>query len=401
MKTAVENSKDKLFKFKILSIDAKLLNNKNSKKRVLDILNQLQQYNLSRYIVIENKKDKKLAKEFMSNSQFNAQLLSVDSFHDKNKKLVSIAKNKSDLTLDEKIDIGKQILHLGYRTSNFIDTFEPPEGVVCHKFYKVVWGTQCPFDCSYCFLQLTYRMFPYVQQYLNLEDMFDEMEKLNKKVNSPIILNSGELSDSLALDGITNIGAEVIEKAKELENIRPLFLSKGSKTDHLPEVTKNKAIMSASLNTPSNAEVFEKRTAHPHDRIKAMKRLADKGYEIRCRIDPIITYYDNWAKEYESLIKKLFDIVKPTVITLGQPRFYSMLLNLIKKRQPKAGNYFDSDSVPSVGKRERPDFEHRLSTYKKIVNMIREYGDSNIALCKEDPKIIKQLDVDQGTCNCI
>ena len=147
--------------------------------------------------------------------------------------------------------------------------------------------------------------------------------------------------------------------------------------------------------------MFEAGTALAKERIKALKKAANKGYEIRCRIDPIITYSNQWQQEYEELIARLLDTVSPKVITLGQPRFYPMLLNLIKKRNPKAGKYFASNSGLAAGKRKRASLDQRLKVYDQVINLINKYGNSKIALCKEDPEIFKELDLKQKVCNCV
>jgi hypothetical protein len=108
-------------------------------------------------------------------------------------------------TLTEKIEAGKNILHLAKRRSPFISVFNPLRGVVRHRFYKLVLGTECPYDCSYCYLQLTFRMAPYVRQHLNLEDLWRELGRLNRKIAKPILLNTGELADPLAVDQITGL----------------------------------------------------------------------------------------------------------------------------------------------------------------------------------------------------
>lgn len=391
----------RLYKFKILSVDSGLLLNEADKERVIEVLSTLKNYNLSLYFVVQNMQEKKQAEKFIKVYKLCAEIIKVNSPVDKANKLLSLVKPRSETKIQKKINAGKKIFHLGKRKSRFIDVFESPEGVVCHDFYKLVWGSQCPFDCSYCFLQLTYRIYPYIQQYLNFDDLFKEMKRLNERVDKPVILNTGELSDSLALDHITNITNKIIKKSLEFENIRLLLLSKSNQVNHLDSVPPGKAICSMSLNIPGNINKFERGTASVTERIEALKNAEKKGYEIRCRIDPIITWSENWEKAYNNLIKNLFARVSPQIVTLGQPRFYPMLLNIIKKRNPEAGEYFAEDSVLSAGKRKRVSDEQRFKIYKKLIEMVEKYGSTDIALCKEDPKLHRDLNINQISCNCI
>ncbi|MBM7855428.1 spore photoproduct lyase [Desulfohalotomaculum tongense] len=384
-------------------VDSGLLLNEKSYQRVINALNNMRgifnkvlflYHNLEEKAGIGNissLKDINFDCKFSKDRINDSSIILKDYFYGKNPSLV------------DKLDAGKKILYLGERRSKFIDTFTPPKGLACHKFYKVVLGTGCPFNCSYCFLQLTFRMTPYVRQYLNLESLFKEIDSIDK-IGKPVLLNSGELSDSLAVDPIVKSVEEVIDKISNTCNVSLLLVSKGTNVNHLPDIKNNKVIISASLTTPINAAVFEDRTADPYSRIDALARAKAKGYRIRCRIDPIITYSDNWEEEYSELIDYLFDMVEPEVITLGQLRFYPMLLQFIKKRHPKAGEYFlNATREMGGGGRCRTEFESRAKVYKKIINLIRKKNKEPlmVAPCKEEYRMCNRLQIPFKGCNCI
>ena len=88
--------------------------------------------------------------------------------------------------LPERLSAGKTVLHITSRASSFVDTFEPPHGVVCHRFNKAVLATGCPFDCEYCYLQLTYRINPYLRIYANLDRAIAELKRLDTKTEKPL-----------------------------------------------------------------------------------------------------------------------------------------------------------------------------------------------------------------------
>lgn len=130
---------------------------------------------------------------------------------------------RSVLARDGRWTLAEKILYLGKRRSPVISVFNPPRAVVCHRFYKLALGTECPYDCSYCYLQLTFRMAPYTRQYLSLEDLWGELERLNGKTAKPILLNTGELADPLAVDHITGIVNEVMSQMSRYERLQLLF----------------------------------------------------------------------------------------------------------------------------------------------------------------------------------
>lgn len=308
-------------------------------------------------------------------------------------------------TLAEKIEAGKKILHLARRRSPFISTFNPPRGVVCHRFYKLVLGTECPYDCSYCYLQLTFRMAPYTRQYLNLEDLWRELERLNRKIDKRILLNTGELADPLAADHLTGIVNEVISQISEYENLQLLLLTKSANVDHLQPVDNGRVVFSVSLTTPENAIEFEHGTPGPYNRIEALSKAEIKGYRTRCRIDPIICASNDWETDYTKLTEALFERTRVEMITLGQPRFHPSLLNLVRRRHPEAGQVLSNlPAWHGMEKMLAGNPSDRVEVFRKILGMIDEHSGGNrplLAVCKEDPAIVRALKLKYGRCNCL
>lgn len=308
-------------------------------------------------------------------------------------------------TLVEKIEAGKKILHLAERRSPFISVFNPPRGVVCHRFYKLVLGTECPYDCSYCYLQLTFRMAPYTRQYLNLEDLWAELERLNRKTNKPILLNTGELADPLAVDDITGIVNEVVSQMSKYDRLQLLLLTKSANVDHLQPVDNGRVVFSVSLTTPENAKEFEHGTPGPYNRMEALRKAEMKGYRTGCRIDPIICASNDWKADYRKLAKVLLERTEVEMITLGQPRFHPSLLSLVRRRYPEGGQVL-SRLPPWHGMEKflagNPD--HRVEVYRKMFGIIDEHSRGNrplLMVCKEDPAIVRALKFKYRRCNCL
>src|SRR5579884_4277199 len=93
------------------------------------------------------------------------------------------------------------------RKSDFIKQFHGPDvdsGVLCFRFWELVFASGCPFQCAYCFLQalppsrfnteaLTGLL------YANWRRMVDEVEEWLTE-RTPRVLIVGELQDGLAFE---------------------------------------------------------------------------------------------------------------------------------------------------------------------------------------------------------
>ena len=394
--------------FEVVGIDAALLLEKKSLGRVRRVVEALGKD--KRYLILTlegNRIEQKADQAFVRELNLKvSQIRKLSRRIDEAPVLIgSVLGRDGGWTLVKKIEAGKKILHLAKRRSPFISVFKSPRGVVCHRFYKLALGTECPYDCAYCYLQLTFRMAPYTRQYLNLEDLWGELERLNRKINKPILLNTGELADPLAVDHIAGIVNEVVSQMSKYENLQLLLLTKSANVDHLQPVDNGRVVFSVSLTTPENAKEFEHGAPEPHDRIEALRKAEMKGYRTRCRIDPIICASYDWEADYRQLIEPLLERTRVEMITLGQPRFHPPLLNLVRKRYPEAGQVLSR--LPAWHGTEKflpGNPSDRIEVYRKILSMIEEYSRGSsplLMVCKEDPAIVRALKFKYGRCNCL
>jgi len=82
------------------------------------------------------------------------------------------------------------------RKSKFVRLFDKtPPGVLCPHFYELVLSNGCPYNCSYCYLKLTFRG--------NTEPTLFQngWEKVKAELDgiSHGVFSTGELADSLAV----------------------------------------------------------------------------------------------------------------------------------------------------------------------------------------------------------
>ncbi len=273
--------------------------------------------------------------------------------------------------------------------------------VVCPHFLELKWAYGCPFDCSWCYLKGTFRFRPE-----GIKPAFKPVEKVKlhteaflNQVDTPKILNTGEIADSLMKEGKNLPFSKFIIPMFEGQNKhKVLFVTKSTNIKNLLDIpSKKQVIMSFSLNAETVATKWERRAPSVNRRLEAARKLEEAGYEVRIRIDPIVPI-ENWQEHYLHLLNEIFSSFKPTRITLGSLRGLQSTINGTKDR---SWVHFLKESS-NWGK--KIDFTTRLKIYKIMLEYLRNnlhYTD--VALCKETVAMWEKLGMDwhEIRCNCI
>jgi spore photoproduct lyase len=280
---------------------------------------------------------------------------------------------------------------------------EKPTDVVCPHFLELKWANGCRFNCAWCYLQGTFRFRP-MKNKPYLKDMNKTMAHLMaffNKVKEPYILNSGELSDSLVFE---------YNGAALTQNIAPLFLqqnthkllivTKSADVKKLLRLPSTKSIIASfSINAKNVAATWEKGAPPVEKRLEAARKLQEKGFELRLRIDPMVPV-KNWREHYKQLLIDIFENynLSPDRITLGSLRgLQSTINNAWDKSWVK---YLEEKS--NWGKRIK--LGKRLAMYSFVKNYLESHYDyTNIALCKETIEVWNNLGMDYQKirCNCV
>jgi len=273
--------------------------------------------------------------------------------------------------------------------------------VVCPHFLELKWAYGCPFDCAWCYLKGTFRFRPEGPSpaFKPLEKVQSHVEAFLNEVDTPELLNTGEIADSLmGENGHKPFSRFIISLFEKQRGHRVLFVTKSANIKHLLEKpASSQAIMSFSLNTEEIAKRWEKKAPPVKARIEAAQKLYQHGYEVRIRIDPMVPV-ENWDELYTRLVDLVFDSFIPERITLGSLRGLQSTINGTKDK-----SWVKHLSEPSNwGK--KVDINLRLTIYKKVISCLSEkYNYSSIALCKETKAIwsILKLDYRKIKCNCV
>jgi spore photoproduct lyase len=285
------------------------------------------------------------------------------------------------------------------RKSAFIhlnDTAKP--GVVCGPFHAISYYIGCPYKCSYCYLQGTFRGNVEPVLYSNREKLLKELDEWLEQPGN-FRLNAGELEDSLALDGKIPLVNDLVPRFAAQRRHKLLLVSKSTNVRNLlKHDPKGQVIVGFSVNAPEVWQQFEGGTPHPLRRARAAARVKAAGYYLTLRLDPMIPIH-GWETAYPRFIDSVCGIVKPDQWTIGSLRYFTTLPHWTRQ----VGR---SDKIYSYGQERSPeDGRKRISTavrsemYATAFKAIRRrQRKATIRLCKETAPLYESLGLDPDGC---
>ncbi|MCB1106896.1 MAG: DNA photolyase [Chlamydiia bacterium] len=224
-------------------------------------------------------------------------------------------------------------LILAEKKGKLVYEIPPSYGIGAKHNYYFSHLLNCPYDCRYCYLQGMYRSAYYVL-FLNYEDF---MGAIDEKIgNEKTTFFSGYDGDSLALESYSNF----------LDYFLPFFekrptaeLELRTKSGNIQKLLKRppvpNVVIAYTLSPDPIAKAFETNAPSLKQRIKALLKLQEKGWEIGLRFDPLI-HVENYQKYYAPFFKEILDLFpRPHSITLGSFRLPLSTFKEMKRVRPK------------------------------------------------------------------
>jgi len=152
------------------------------------------------------------------------------------------------------------------------------------EFY-LSYENNCPFNCLYCYLRDYFNHSAFVF-YVNLEDMFDELDKFTKKGT---MISAGIVNDTLVHDNLTNVTYDLIKYFKDRPDLILEIRSKSHNIENLLKVEPYKNILISFTFSPQEIiDKYELYASSLEERVKAARLLQEHGYTIGLRLDPMI-----------------------------------------------------------------------------------------------------------------
>jgi spore photoproduct lyase len=265
----------------------------------------------------------------------------------------------------------------------------------CCGYLVLTLASNCPMDCSYCFLQEYLADNPAFQIYANYADAFTELDKLIASApERHFRIGTGELADSLAMDSTTGVSVDLVEFFASRENLTLEFKTKADEIDNLLKLDpRGRVLVSWTLSPPRVFEVMEHRSASPTDRIAAARRVLDAGYRVAFHLDPIVAYEDA-EHDYVDLVDELFSSIPPekiSFISMGTLRMTPGLRAAARRRFPADAMLLGEDVLAPDG-RYRAFAPIRLRLYKILAARMKNSGaDFPAYLCMEPSSVHERV----------
>jgi spore photoproduct lyase len=287
---------------------------------------------------------------------------------------------------------GKRRLVIAHRKTPFL--MPCPAGssrFACCGYLVLTLASNCPMDCSYCFLQEFLADNPAFQVYANYTDSFDELDRLIANARGRSFrVGTGELADSLAFDSLTAISRDLIEFFSSRENLTLELKTKTDEIGNLLDIDpRGRVLVSWTLSTDAVYRSSEHMTVSPAARIAAARTVLDAGYRVAFHFDPLIAY-DGAEHDYVQLIDELLDVVPPkqiSFISMGGLRVTPRLRGIARGRFPADAMLCGEDVLAPDG-RFRAFTPLRLSLYRTLADRFRKLGAEIPAyLCMEPPSV--------------
>ena len=175
----------------------------------------------------------------------------------------------------------------------------------------------CLYDCKYCYLQGMFNSANYVI-FINYNDFFEQIRKKVESSNENFCFFSGYDCDSLAFEQYTGFINFFLDKFRDIENSVLEIRSKSTNIKCLLNTKPTpKVIPAFSLNSNEQINFLEHRTPKLKNRIDAIKKLQNIGWNVGLRFDPFI-----WMNEKKNIKFFLRDIFS----SLNEKRIHSVTI---------------------------------------------------------------------------
>ncbi len=300
------------------------------------------------------------------------------------------------------------------------DTFCPP------MWWDLAIGSgACGLGCRACFLMLTHRIKRDPLRHLLYDNTDDFVCVVEKWLQQPERRRQHTLgvgidrSDSLLYEGV----------APHVRNLAPLFgdpqrnprqnklilLTKTANTHYLENIApgdRKNIVVSFSLNPEPVADLWEGKWPDTGERItplitrrlEAVKFAQELGFEVRVRVDPILTP-EGWEDEYAAFIAEVRNRgIHFRYWTLGTYREKNAQLDSWRERWglPAMEWQPGEDDLVRDGTHRHLTVERRVQVYQAITRLIRkEFPQALVSLCKETHAVRKSLALCNADCNCL
>jgi spore photoproduct lyase len=292
--------------------------------------------------------------------------------------------------------LGKRQLLLHRERGRFLAACQAgTPGLVCCNYLTLTLVSNCPFDCSYCFLQEYLSANPLLQAVTNVEDALGEVATvLDAHPERSFRIGTGELADSLALDPVLGHAAELVRFAAARSNLVMELKTKSACVEALLSLDpRDRVVVSWSLSPRPIADREEPGTASLAERLAAAARCQSAGYRVGIHFDPVVDY-EGCEDDYRDLIGTVagaLDVARIAWVSLGSLRLTAGLRGIVRRRHP-GSRVLLGEQVRSADGKWRVFQGRRVAVYRRIEHWLREaIPGAPVYMCMESPAVWERV----------
>jgi spore photoproduct lyase len=256
-------------------------------------------------------------------------------------------------------------------------------------------AANCPMDCGYCFLQEYLADNLPLTAYVNPEAALAELAQvLDRHTDRRFRIGTGELADSLALDPLTGLSADLVPFFAARPNALLELKTKTAAVEGLVALDpKNRVVVSWSLAPPAATAFAEHGTASIPARLEAARRVVAAGYKVGVHFDPMIEH-PGWEEGYRDLVAAVADAVPAARLawaSMGALRFSPGLRTKVRTRFPRTP-LLAGEQVAGIDGKWRDFQPLRVAMYRRVRAFVEAaLPDVPVYLCMETPEVWERV----------
>lgn len=224
----------------------------------------------------------------------NSQIVEIDDYKE------IFSKNNQNFSLQKRTPK----LILAVKKENYLyEGAKVCESFGNENFYYSSSILNCVYDCEYCYLQGVYSSGNIVI-FVNLEDMFQEIERILKEKSMYICISYD--TDLMALEEVTGFVKRWYDFVVKHKNLKIELRTKSASIKLFKDLKPNPNFIIAWTISPKKfAQEHERGTVPFEMRVKSAKTLIDSGWTVRICFDPMIKI-ENFYEIYGEMVRETF-----------------------------------------------------------------------------------------------
>lgn len=262
---------------------------------------------------------------------------------------------------------------------------------ICCGYKTIDLIEGCVLSCSYCILK-GYINTPDIKINRDMPYILSQVKETIEAEKTHILrFGTGELSDSLALDGRYKLNRPLIEFFGDTKKALLELKSKWAYIDHLIPYLNPYTVISFSVAPQRIIDKEEKRTSPLYKRLKAARKAQNSGCFVGLHFDPVIIY-EGFEKDYEYLIGdigRILDLKKVLWVSLGLLRFPPRLFDRFLEEGRK--NLLYGEFIRGEDGKYRYIKKERMKIYRMLYGLLKKQEeDLFIYFCMEREDIWRE-----------